>query len=296
MNFICFSLKTGNIPPERIEFEELEDGVIAGTMNKQKKMSSIPKSRLNVSGSSSPNLFQKKRELEKQMEAKSKVLVNGKHCIVETILILTSFPAAQKEVRALEVMIDTYNKNPSYGDVKKFQNEMNTAKTKLRQLETEMDGLKQELNYVSSSLDDSSRSPSLARSTLTRSKISVSSSVTSDMSVMRNTVEDDDEFPDDDDDDSVNIPAPPPPPLNNSSIPPPPPPPPGPGSQAPLVTGHTFAEAQFDYQGDEDALSIVSGERFLVLEQDHEGWTMVRRINDGAEGFVPSTYISIENS
>ena len=39
---------------------------------------------------------------------------------------------------------------------------------------------------------------------------------------------------------------------------------------------------------------MEEGDRFLVLEADDDGWTMVRRILDGVEGFVPTSYIEFE--
>ena len=212
------------------------------------------------------------------------------------------FYPAQKEVRALDVMVDTYTKNPNFGDVKKFQNEINAAKTKLKLLESELMGLKSGLSLVVEGLEDNgSRSPSLARTNLTRSKMSIGSSVTSDLSQLRSmdspsdlsqlrmdsdspndSKEDDyEEFPRDSDPGDIEI-----------AVPPPPPPMPLPPSAG---QANQFAEAQFDYDDPDDTtLSIVTGDRFLILEADNDGWTKVRRIADGAEGFVPSSYIEIE--
>ena len=226
---------------------------------------------------------------------------------------MSMFPA-QKEVRALDVMVDTYTKNPNFGDVKKFQNEINAARTKLKLLESELLGLRSGLSLVMNGLEDAgSRSPSLARSTLTRSKMSIGSSVTSDLSQVRSMdspsdlsgvridspsdlsgarmdsdspnhskEEDYEEFPRDSDPGDIEI-----------AVPPPPPPMP-----LPPAAGQTnqFAEAQYDYDDPDDTtLSIVAGDRFLIIEADNDGWTKVRRIADGAEGFVPSSYIEIEH-
>ena len=187
-------------------------------------------------------------------------------------------------------------------DHEKFQNEINAARTKLKLLESELLGLKSGLSLVMNGLEENgSRSPSLARSNLTRSKMSIGSSVTSDLSQVRSMdspsdlsgvrmdsespndskEEDYEEFPRDSEPGDIQI-----------AVPPPPPPMPLPPS-----AGQTnqFAEAQYDYDGPDDTtLSLVAGDRFLILEADNDGWTKVRRIADGAEGFVPSSYIEIE--
>ena len=73
-----FSLKSGNLPPEDIEFEELEDG----NLTSLRKASS---SRLNLNSANSPNLFQKKRDLEKQILLKEKEVESGKKVYLEII-------------------------------------------------------------------------------------------------------------------------------------------------------------------------------------------------------------------
>ena len=40
-------------------------------------------------------------------------------------------------------------------------------------------------------------------------------------------------------------------------------------------------------------LSMTEGEQFNILEGDNEGWTLVQRITNGEEGFVPSSFLVI---
>ena len=80
---IAFSLKSGNLPPEDIEFEELEDG----NLTSLRKVSS---SKLNLNAAKSPNPFQKKRDLEKQIQVKEKEVENGKkHSLQNFRVIIT---------------------------------------------------------------------------------------------------------------------------------------------------------------------------------------------------------------
>merc|ERR1712059_115113 len=51
----------------------------------------------------------------------------------------------KKEVGALRVMVDTYIKNPKFGDVKKFQGELDVAEHKVQILESELHASKSEL-------------------------------------------------------------------------------------------------------------------------------------------------------
>ena len=51
----------------------------------------------------------------------------------------------KKEVAALRVMVDSYTNNPTYGDVKKFQGELDTAEHKVQILESNLHTFKSEL-------------------------------------------------------------------------------------------------------------------------------------------------------
>ena len=76
-------------------------------------------------------------------------------------------------------------------------------------------------------------------------------------------------------------------------MPPPPPPPPGPA--LPSAGQETVAVALFDFQTDsENTLSMAEGDSFRIIDPDVDGWTNVQRMEDGAEGYVPSAYIEIQ--
>ena len=38
---------------------------------------------------------------------------------------------------------------------------------------------------------------------------------------------------------------------------------------------------------------MTEGEQFNVLEGDNEGWTLVQKLSNGEEGFVPSSFLVI---
>ena len=50
--------------------------------------------------------------------------------------------------------------------------------------------------------------------------------------------------------------------------------------------------ALFDYVSEaEETMSMEEGETFVVIEEDSNGWTVVRKKNGTAEGYVPTTYL-----
>merc|ERR1719342_1116582 len=80
-----------------------------------------------------------------------------------------------KEANSLKLMVDTYSKNPGFGDASKLTGELNTTNEKLNQLHGEEQQLQQELSRVTNNLED--KSPGLRRSNLNRSQISLSSNM-----------------------------------------------------------------------------------------------------------------------
>jgi len=220
------------------------------------------------------NLYQKKRELEKHLQAKENEVA-----------------AVQKEHRALSMMVETYRSNPNFGDTKQFLRELDVVTNKMQKLEAEAQALRNELAVIQNGLDHNG-SPALNRS---RSQMSVTQSIKSQDSAPighNDFVDDfDDEFIDE-----VSVPVPPPPPINNYSNVPPPPPPPGPGPVVPPPPPQEpVAVALFDFQTDsEDTLTMAEGDRFRVIEPDLDGWTSVQRLEDGVQGYVPSAYIEIQ--
>jgi len=266
---VITNLKTGNIPPEDFQFEEL------GPDSNLKSFGTgtLSRSQTNLSVDS-PNLYQKKRELEKLVEEKKK-----------------EEASAQKEMKALQMMVETYKNNPKFGDARKFQSELDSANAKTQKIGSEIQELQSNLSSILSKLDrrKDSRSPMRSRSNTSFS--SNSSTPTNLLNSVADTDFDDDEF---DNESVLSIPVPPPV-IQNSSAPPPPPPPPFP---QPAQEKEIFATALYAYETEtEDTLNIAEGDKFLVLEMDFdgEGWTNVRRVSDGMEGFVPTSYIEITN-
>ena len=50
--------------------------------------------------------------------------------------------------------------------------------------------------------------------------------------------------------------------------------------------------AIYDFDGEaEDMISMQEGEQFVVLEEDCNGWTVVKKKNGMEEGAVPTSYL-----
>ena len=63
-------------------------------------------------------------------------------------------------------------------------------------------------------------------------------------------------------------------------------------------TEDTIVAAVYDYDGEggDTTIPMVTGEEFIVTEEDEEGWTRVRRKNrtrQRCEGYVPTAYLSL---
>ena len=53
-----------------------------------------------------------------------------------------------------------------------------------------------------------------------------------------------------------------------------------------------LALAIYDFDGEaEDMISMKEGETFVVLEEDCNGWTVVKKKNGMEEGAVPTAYL-----
>ena len=226
-----------------------------------------------------------KNNLNKRTKNLIKVLILFPVIIKYLLLNVIIFLAVQKEANALKLMIDTYTKNPSFGDASKFSGELSTTTQKLQAVESEILQLQQELKSVMNTLDDTtSRSPSLHRSNLTQSQLSISSNFSAnslnqysdekDMTRRISTASN-----------------------NNDSItaPPPPPPPPIVIQSNDDNTEEVEAVALYDFDDETgESLSMSEGDKFVVMEQFEDGWARVRRIEDSEEGFVPISYIEIQ--
>jgi len=285
-SIIIDKLKTGNVPPEDFIFEELQPGmeVKANTLRKTSRSISTASVDLNPN----TNNYQRKRELEKKI---------GIHEI--------ELAKVQKEMSALQMMIETYTQSPQFGDAQKFQGEHETAVHKVQILESELEAFKTELIDVNNKLDNlRARSPTMNRkasqslpNTINRKQIREGPTRTTDW---------DDDFDESDGtsieiNHSITIPVPPPMQSPASSAaPPPPPPPPAPGLPAPPEKEEEPEQkkivALYPFDADTpDTISMAEGEEFVVLVEDQDGWTKVQRVdnrffNDIGEGYIPTSY------
>eukprot|EP00092_Neocalanus_flemingeri_P012395 GFUD01013363.1.p1 GENE.GFUD01013363.1~~GFUD01013363.1.p1 ORF type:complete len:567 (-),score=164.04 GFUD01013363.1:214-1914(-) len=296
---IVNKLKTGDVPPEDFVFEELQPGMEVKTGTLRKTSRSRSHTNLNVT---SPNSFQRKRELEKKTKAHE----------IEVAKV-------QKEMKALQMMVQTYTDNPKFGDVKQFQGELETAAHKVQVLESELNAFKTELADVNHQLENiRSKSPSVSRKQYTQSQQSSSSSssqsdtlerenpkqISSDSSTLASGWGDDfrdvSELPPPTLSQAISIPIPPPMQNVSTSAPPPPPPPPPPV----VAPGPDYEElkprkvvALYQFNSDAtDTIPMAEGEEFFVSEGDQDGWTKVQRVDsrffeDMGEGFVPTSFV-----
>merc|ERR1711997_339718 len=130
-------LKTGNVPPPDFTFEEM------GGMGRDVNTLSRKSSRNVESNGGNVNFYQKKRELEKRVEDVEKEVEKG-----------------QKEMKALQLMVQTYSQNPKFGDAKQFQGELDAATHKVQMFESDLHSLKTELQEVECKLESlKNRSP-----------------------------------------------------------------------------------------------------------------------------------------
>ncbi|KAJ7492331.1 microfilament motor [Mycena latifolia] len=80
------------------------------------------------------------------------------------------------------------------------------------------------------------------------------------------------------------------PPAKRSSVaaPPPPPPPPPPAPAKPAVPMY---RAKFEFVGEEGEMSLAKDDLVEVLEQDDNGWWLVKK--DGVQGWAPNNYLEL---
>jgi len=267
--------KTGNVPPLDYDFEDLQLGI-----QHQDKYKTLQNKRSRATPPTE-NLFPKKRELEKKIEAMEAEIQKG-----------------QKEISALRLMYETYSQNPTYGDKKNFQGELETATFKVQKSESDLLKLRNELKLIDSKLDSiqsrtpvdtpksGRRSPSVSeRSSVGYGTISNSSNSSeqdtdslgektppSHVSTAGagvhghrgNSWREEDDLTDEFDD-----------------FPPPP-------------ASLGLARALYDFEGTEESnLSMVEGEEFHLVEADSEGsgWSKVQRMDMSGEGYVPTAFL-----
>jgi len=298
-DFVIEKYKSGDVPPADFNstFESMSD-----------PRSLLDTDALAQTGPTNYNWYPRKKELERQMAATQNDL-NKSH----------------KELNSLLQMMQTYQKQPKFGDSKKFQKDIQRAEMTVKQSEDRMTSLKAEHAQVEHSLEElkqrfSPRPPGGGNSnsggfnrgpsqTSSGGSIASSSETSSSQGIYdMPSVPHYDSYVDDTDD----------------HIPPPPPPPPMPGiggmsisddnsvstrsispSVSPAPSSIDFVgrcRALFDYSNanmEESQIPMHQGEELLLIESDCDGWTRVRRAfpnpqyGGADEGFVPSTWIEM---
>jgi len=283
-------IKTGNVPPVDFVFEELLPGMeIKSNTEKNNSMSRArSKQALNVD-KGNVNYFQKKRELEKKIEAQESEVQKG-----------------QKEMKSLQLMIQTYTQNPKFGDAKKFQGELDAAAHKVQLLESDLHAMQMELSDVNNTLENiKNHSPALNQmrrdgsppesqaSSVLSAQISVSStcdtnSLDSGEDSIKHQGTDSGIFLTGNTGQSAEweeviydcIEAPSPT-LGNISD--------------PSLFEKVIALYQFESDSS-DTIPMAEGEEFFLVENDQDGWTKVKRADnrffeDIGVGFVPTSFI-----
>jgi len=280
--------KSGDVPPADFNstFGEMSD-----------PRSLLDTDALAQTGPTNFNWYPRKKELERQMAATQNELNKS-----------------SKELNSLHQMMQTYQKQPKFGDSKKFQKDIQRAEIGTKQLEDRMTSLKAEHAQVEQNLKNlkerfsprlpmgsDTRHPSFKRGPSHSTEGSVASSSDTSSSQGIYDIPNVPPIPDFEDD-YGHIPPPPPPPLpgqdissmstrsDSPSV--------SPAPSSTDVVGR--CRALYDYHNanmEESQIPMHAGEEFLLIEGDCDGWTRVRRATSnpqyGDEGFVPSTWIEM---
>ena len=161
-------------------------------------------------------------------------------------------------------MIESYTQNPSFGDPKTFQEELDSSILKVQKLEADLHALNlvlkaldYQLKEKKSSQKQGQLSPSPVPKLLTDSP-NTSRASSAGYGTISNTSEDDGD------------------------------------------DGHIVV-ALYDYDGQcgESSIAMIAGELFIREGEDEDGWTKVRRKNiteNRCQGFVPTSYITLVKS
>jgi len=281
-------LKTGCVPPCDVQFEEYLPGVLVDLKQLPAKRNSLirVKSKQSLCKGGNVNYYQMKRDLEKKIDSHESDLIRG-----------------QKEMKSLQLMIQTYRENPKFGDVKKFEEELELAVFRVQQLQSTLHSLRGQLDDVNLSLENlkipvesTSVSPShdLMKKTVSEKNIQEVSSYDTNNKVSgdlgaRDENENTSDFDEDDYfDSSVSFKSSEPDELSENN------------SDKRVDTSYGRSRrvsAIYSYRSEaNETISMAEGEEFLVLETDQEGWTKVRRrgksIYDARDiGFVPTSFV-----
>ena len=202
-------------------------------------------------------------------------------------------------------MVQTYLKNPNFGDASKFQEELDLVMQKLKSFEEGLAALKRELDLVESKMSLNMRHSLLSSPSQSLVSMSTSSSNVSDFTCDSITIGDDDsdvfEFRGHREDalkclNDINSD------ICSSSCS-------SDGNKSDqLVTDgyerlsgeweDEFESAKviaiYDYDGaEEGTLSMNVGDQFEVLGTEVDGWINVRRNGFVEEGFIPAEFIQL---
>lgn len=144
-------LKTGDLPPADLQFEGVtfDSGSGDVVIRREKKGGSLSRrfSRTSFTDQKREkhNLFQEKRKLIKKIDKHKLDITKG-----------------TKEMRALQLMIQTYTQTPEFGDPAKFQPEFDSVSQKVHRLEKELVQLVRNLDLVDSKMNLNSNSSLLS--------------------------------------------------------------------------------------------------------------------------------------
>ena len=197
--------------------------------------------------------------------------------------------SGKKEMTGLQLMVETYTKNPSYGDVNKFRAELDKVTHKVQVLESELFSVSSEMKEVVRRLGSqqetadtaetvslcgseshSSGYPSSASSLeVGEGESQYGGSVASYRSTIHSLITNSPGLylPSTHTEEGEDLPLPPPPPELV------------PGPAPDLVT----ALYQFEVMA-EGNIEMAEGEEFYRLGEDEEGWVKVRRLDGSEEG------------
>jgi len=250
--------KTGNQPPGDIPFQETPAPLRnqLGVTQRRRSEQKLGKRDI-VTGPHS-----KKRKIEEKMD-----------------LIKSKIDKGQKEINALRVMIQSYTQNPSFGDPRKFQEELDVTILRVQTLESDLYSQQLMLNDMEERNVNKSSVQVLDSSNPTITSPEGSRCSSTGYGTMSNYSDSDEECAS-----VTEI-------KNREAI----------GHDVTVKSLHSFdtkvkAIALYPYKGDcgDSCISMKSGEEFLVIERDDHGWTKIRKENESGkflEGFVPTSYI-----
>jgi len=248
-------LKTGEVPPKDLSFEEITCGteVKFGTLGRKKS-----KLKLNKQAQEE-KLFPRIKELESEISNVESEISKGK-----------------KEIAALQLMVQSYTNNPKFGNAKKFQSELDSAIYQVQVQESDLHALNTQmknLNYKMEEKTGESPRPSF-NTPLTIQRIDHSPGGNRSNSIQSSSAgygtisncSSSDSFENSD----IKLMV-----LGDS-----------------FET--VMALYAYNSDNVESSIAMETGEEFFVIEGDEGGWTKVRRKNsvtDDCEGYVPTAYL-----